>query len=116
MSRNENALEKLIEYLKIKTDHPEPDYDAALKFLKKYCEEVGFDSYLELEVAPNRKVCVMTYLGKCPDKPSILLNSHTDVVPADQNYWKCDPFEAHMDSNGDIFARGIQDMKSVGIQ
>lgn len=33
-----------------------------------------------------------------------------------QDHWRYDPFEAYMDSNGDIFARGTQDMKSIGIQ
>lgn len=32
-----------------------------------------------------------------------------------KKYWKCDPFEAKIEENGDIFARGIQDMKSVGV-
>ena len=30
--------------------------------------------------------------------------------------WKHDPFEAVKEDNGDIYARGTQDMKSVGIQ
>jgi hypothetical protein len=34
----------------------------------------------------------------------------------DQKYWKCDAFEGKMYENGDIYGRGIQDMKSVGIQ
>lgn len=57
--------------------------DSAVKFIKSYAQEIGFDSYREVEVAPNRIVCLMTYLGKSPEKASILLNSHTDVVPAD---------------------------------
>ena len=58
----------------------------------------------------------MTYYGTSPDKPSILLNSHTDVVPVDQKRWKCDAFEGKQYENGDIYGRGVQDMKSVGIQ
>ncbi|RNA41112.1 aminoacylase-1, partial [Brachionus plicatilis] len=110
------AIENLIEYLKIKTVHPDPDYESAIKFIKKCAEEIGFDSYKEVEVCPKRIVCVLTYLGTEPKKQSILLNSHTDVVPADPNYWKYDPFAGFVDENGNIFARGVQDMKSVGIQ
>lgn len=33
-----------------------------------------------------------------------------------QECWKHDPFGAIIDDNGDIYARGTQDMKSVGIQ
>lgn len=39
-----------------------------------------------------------------------------DVVPVFPEYWKHPPFGAEMDVDGKIFARGSQDMKSVGIQ
>ena len=50
------------------------------------------------------------------DLPTLLLNSHTDVVPVYPDQWKHDPFAAVKEENGDIYARGTQDMKSVGIQ
>ncbi|CAG8750996.1 14279_t:CDS:2, partial [Acaulospora morrowiae] len=52
--------------------------------------------------------------GRDPSLPSILLNSHTDVVPVFEEKWSCKPFEAYKSENGDIFARGAQDMKCVG--
>lgn len=113
---NPIATTKLIEYLRIKTVHPEPDYSSAVKFLKAYAEEIGVDSYKEIEVCPGRIVTLMSYYGSEPEKPSILLNSHTDVVPVDQRFWKCDAFEGKQYENGDIYGRGVQDMKSVGIQ
>ncbi|KAJ8982429.1 hypothetical protein NQ317_007777 [Molorchus minor] len=39
-----------------------------------------------------------------------------DVVPVFADKWTYDPFSAHVDKKGDIYARGTQDMKSVGIQ
>ncbi|CAK8688959.1 unnamed protein product [Clavelina lepadiformis] len=54
--------------------------------------------------------------GKDPTLPSILLNSHTDVVPVYEDHWKYDAFAAVKEKNGDIYARGAQDMKCVGIQ
>jgi aminoacylase len=116
MSNDEKAINKLIEYLRIKSVHPEPDYDTAVKFLSNYAKEVGFDKYDEIKVASDRTVVVMTYLGTEPEKSTILLNSHTDVVPVDQSKWKYDAFGAVREENGDIYGRGIQDMKSVGIQ
>lgn len=113
---NPIATGKLIEYLRIKTVHPEPDYASAIKFLKSYASEIGVDHYQEIEVHPGRIVVLMSYYGTCPEKPSILLNSHTDVVPVDQRFWKCDAFEGKRFENGDIYGRGVQDMKSVGIQ
>lgn len=39
-----------------------------------------------------------------------------DVVPVYEDDWTHPPFEADMDKEGRIFARGAQDMKSVGTQ
>lgn len=39
-----------------------------------------------------------------------------DVVPVYKELWTHDPFGAEMDENGNIYARGTQDMKSVGMQ
>ena len=58
----------------------------------------------------------MTWKGSQPDLPAIMLNSHMDVVPVFEEYWTHPPFAAEMDDNGDIFARGAQDMKCVGMQ
>jgi len=58
----------------------------------------------------------MTCPGKDPSLPSLVLNSHVDVVPVFPEHWKYDPFSAHKDEKGDIYARGSQDMKCVGIQ
>ena len=33
-----------------------------------------------------------------------------------KEFWKCDLFEGKRYENGDIYGRGVQDMKSVGIQ
>ncbi len=33
------------------------------------------------------------------------------MVPAEASKWKYDPFIAHKDEKGDIYARGTQDMK-----
>ena len=35
------------------------------------------------KVHPGRVVCILSYYGTHPEKTSVLLNSHTDVVPAD---------------------------------
>jgi aminoacylase len=109
-------VQKLSEYLQIRTDHPAPDYASATAFLKAYAAEIGVDVCKEIQLTPDRSVVLMTYLGTSPDKPSILLNSHTDVVPADWDKWTCNPFEGKVDENGDVYGRGVQDMKSVSIQ
>lgn len=60
-------------------------------------------------------VVVLTWEGTEPELPSIVLNSHMDVVPVYEEFWSYAPFGAEMSKNGDIFARGAQDMKSIGM-
>nr|XP_053644923.1 aminoacylase-1-like [Cherax quadricarinatus] len=59
---------------------------------------------------------LMTLVEQDPSLPSLLLNSHTDVVPVFPEHWKYEPFSGDKDDNGDIYGRGTQDMKCVGIQ
>ena len=61
-----------------------------------------------VEMVPGKPVFLMTWEGEDPSLPSLLLNSHTDVVPVYPDQWKHDPFEAVKEENGDIYARGTQ--------
>uniref|UniRef100_A0A667XX76 N-acyl-aliphatic-L-amino acid amidohydrolase n=1 Tax=Myripristis murdjan TaxID=586833 RepID=A0A667XX76_9TELE len=103
------------DYLRLKTVHPEPDYDAALRFLDRIAEELELPMK-KIEVFHRRVVCIMTWEGTDPSLKSILLNSHTDVVPVFQEHWKYDAFAAVKDPEGNIYARGSQDMKCVTVQ
>lgn len=58
---------------------------------------------------------MITWNGLQPDLPSILLNSHMDVVTVDESRWTHPPFAAEIDETGKIFARGSQDMKCCGM-
>ena len=81
---------------------------------------------------PGRPMILLKLTGSQPELKSLVLYSHIDVVPTFpvsgfkvhiwkvdsnfQNHWKYDPYSAHKDPDGKIYARGTQDMKSVGIQ
>uniref|UniRef100_A0A8V5GB93 N-acyl-aliphatic-L-amino acid amidohydrolase n=1 Tax=Melopsittacus undulatus TaxID=13146 RepID=A0A8V5GB93_MELUD len=103
------------EYLRINTVHPKPDYDAAIQFLEHIGTDLGLTCQ-KVEVCQGRVVLVLTWQGTNPNLRSILLNSHTDVVPVFEEHWTYPPFEAVKDSQGNIYARGAQDMKCVSIQ
>jgi len=102
-------------YIKIRTEHPTPDYAAAAKFLQSQAECIGLE-YSCTECTPGKPVLVLTWPGTSPQLSSVLLNSHTDVVPVSAEHWTYPPFSAYKDSKGNIYGRGTQDMKSVGIQ
>lgn len=63
----------------------------------------------------KRPIYIMEWTGIDPELSTILLCSHMDVVPVSENKWIYPPFDAHMDTNGDIYGRGSQDVKCLGI-
>ncbi|KAL2915548.1 adenylate cyclase [Polyrhizophydium stewartii] len=63
----------------------------------------------------GKPICILTWAGSEPALKSVMLNSHIDVVPVSESNWDHDPFGAVKLPNGDIVARGAQDMKCVGI-
>ena len=64
----------------------------------------------------DKPTVILTLVGTNPELPSIMLNSHLDVVPVFEEFWTHKPFDADIDEEGKIFARGAQDMKCVGMQ
>jgi len=104
------------EYLRIKSVHPTPDYKGASEFIKKLSQEYHCDEFRTFEMVAGKPIDIATWKGTDPTLPCVLLNSHTDVVPAVYDKWNRDPFEAYKDEQGNIYGRGTQDMKCVGIQ
>lgn len=80
-------------YLKIDTVHPEPDYKPPAEFLLAQAKEIGLESKT-LEYVKGKPVTLLTWTGTNPSLPSILLNSHVDVVPAEKFKWLHEPFAA----------------------
>lgn len=109
------AVTNFREYLRIPSVQPDVNYDDCVKFLKKQAMSLGLPVRV-YSVVLGKPIVVLTWEGTEPTLPSILLNSHMDVVPVFPEKWTYDPFSAIKDKNGNIFARGSQDMKCVGIQ
>ncbi|KAI9088794.1 hypothetical protein DFS34DRAFT_419772 [Phlyctochytrium arcticum] len=103
------------EFLRIPTVQPNPDYPSCTAFLKKYAEELGLD-FQVIECVKGKPICILTWHGENPEWPTLMLNCHVDVVPVSEDKWTQPPFGAVKLDNGNIVARGSQDMKCVGIQ
>ncbi|BFF91989.1 aminoacylase-1-like [Drosophila madeirensis] len=104
------------EYLRIPTVQPDVDYTACVEFLRRQAGCLNLPVDVVYPALPSKPAVIIKWLGKQPELPSIVLNSHMDVVPVFPDEWTHDPFSAHMDNEGRIYARGSQDMKSVGTQ
>ncbi|XP_050531858.1 aminoacylase-1-like isoform X2 [Daktulosphaira vitifoliae] len=109
------AVSNFREYLRIPSVHPDVDYSKCVEFILRQAQSLGLPSNI-FYVAPGKPIVIITWTGQNPELPSILLNSHMDVVPVYPEKWTYKPFSAHKDESGNIFARGAQDMKCVGIQ
>ena len=68
------------EYLRIKSVQPDPDYDSCVSFLTRMANELELP-YRVVEMVKGKPIFLMTWEGTEPELPSLLLNSHTDVVP-----------------------------------
>ncbi|CAH2991196.1 unnamed protein product [Chilo suppressalis] len=91
------------------------DLGPAVKFWKNLAAEEGLKlkKYVYVKGMP---VLVIKWPGSDPTLSSIMLNSHMDVVPAAlEDGWIIPPFSGQI-SDGKIYGRGSQDMKSVSIQ
>ncbi|KAF5287544.1 hypothetical protein FQR65_LT12215 [Abscondita terminalis] len=109
------AVVNFQEYLKIPSVHPDIDYEPCVKFLRSLADGLGLPCTVH-NVTPKKPIVLITWVGTDPALDSVLLNSHMDVVPVFEDQWTHKPFSGHIDEKGNIYGRGSQDMKCVGIQ
>ncbi|XP_010431747.1 PREDICTED: aminoacylase-1-like isoform X1 [Camelina sativa] len=104
------------EYLRINTVQPNPDYYKAVDFIISQAKPLSLESQT-IELVKGKPLLLLKWVGSDPTLPALLLNSHTDVVPFEESKWTHHPLQAHVDhTTGNIYARGSQDMKCVGMQ
>ncbi|CAK1600938.1 unnamed protein product [Parnassius mnemosyne] len=106
------AVKLLQEYIQIDTSREE-NIECAVNFWKRQAADLGLPFMV---YRPSGKpICVITWTGANPKLPSIILNSHIDVVPVDEQEWTYPPFSGYIDKNGNMYGRGTQDTKSVAL-
>jgi acetylornithine deacetylase/succinyl-diaminopimelate desuccinylase-like protein len=64
------------------------------------------------EAAPGRTSLVARIEGSDPTAPTLLLMGHTDVVPANPDHWRHDPFGGEL-IDGEVWGRGAVDMLNL---
>lgn len=64
------------------------------------------------EAAPGRTSLVARIEGTDPAAPTLLLMGHTDVVPANPDHWRHDPFGGEL-IDGEVWGRGAVDMLNL---
>lgn len=55
--------------------------DACVKYLQKQAGSIGLPAPKIYQCVPGKPIVIITWVGLEPQLPSVLLNSHMDVVP-----------------------------------
>lgn len=109
MDRREELVKLLSSLIQIDTSNPPGNESELASFLKEWLWERGIKSEI-LEYEKGRGNLISRVKGS--NGPSLLLLSHSDVVPADPTRWKIPPFSGIV-RDGYIWGRGAIDMKSM---
>ena len=108
---DDEAVLWLQEYLQVDTVNPPGNESRAVDFYSKIFKNEGIE-FNSAESAPGRGNIWARLKGG--DKPALILLQHTDVVPANMNFWTRDAFSGEI-HDGYIWGRGALDMKGTGI-
>lgn len=108
----DEAAGYLRDLLRIDTTNPPGNERAAAEYLAAILLREGFAPRL-FAPAPER-VSLVARLAGTGERGPILLQGHTDVVPADPSEWRCGhgPFSGDL-ADGCIWGRGALDMKGT---
>ncbi len=110
----ERFRQELHEMLRIPSLSADPahagDVRRMAEWLADHMQGLGLEKVAVMETA-GHPVVYGEYSGAGPDKPTVLVYGHYDVVPAlMEDGWHTDPFEP-VEKDGKIFARGATDDK-----
>lgn len=108
----EESTEILSAYIQADTTNPPGREMAGARFLQRILEKEGLSPIL-LESQPDRGNLICSLKGIESEPPIVLLH-HIDVVPAEADKWRQPPYSGAV-QNGEIWGRGAQDCKSLGV-
>ena len=106
----DEAVGWLQNYIQIDTINPPGNEYRAVDFLAEIFEAEGIE-YQTAESAPGRGNIWARLEGG--NKPGLILLQHSDVVPADEEFWTI-PVLSGAIRDGVILGRGARDMKGLG--
>ena len=108
----DEAVSMLKAYLQIDTSNPPGNETKGALYLARILNDNGLAARI-IEVSPGRS-CVYARLSGNGKKKAVVLLNHIDVVPARVEDWKHPPF-CGQEFDGEIWGRGVIDMKGTGI-
>jgi acetylornithine deacetylase/succinyl-diaminopimelate desuccinylase-like protein len=105
-------VELLRELLRVRTINPPGDEEEAAALVEAYLSDAGLES--QILISPEGRPSLVARLAGPTDHPGLVLLSHSDVVPVEEENWSRDPFGGEL-AEGFIWGRGALDMKSISV-
>lgn len=107
------AAEKLQAYIRVDTSNPPGNETTAVELLRGWLEAEGIEARLYDPMGnPARQALVARLPGR--SGRTIVLMSHSDVVPAVAAEWRHPPFAGEVEDDV-MYGRGVVDTKELGI-
>ena len=107
-----DVLELLRSLLRARTVNPPGDEALAAEMLEAYLASAGLAT--EILASPGGRSNLVARIEGPRDRPALVLLSHSDVVPVEEERWTHDPFGAEV-HDGSVWGRGALDMKSIAV-
>ena len=99
--------------IRLDTINPPGNEARAVEYLAEIFDAEGIE-YESAESAPGRgNIWARLKSSQANPEPGLILLQHTDVVPADKEFWTIDPLSGDI-RDGQILGRGARDMKGLG--
>jgi acetylornithine deacetylase/succinyl-diaminopimelate desuccinylase-like protein len=120
---SEEAVQRLQAYIRVDTTNPPGNETPAAELLRGWLAAEGIETQLYDPLGnPHRQALVAllpgagggTGGGRGASGRTIVLMSHSDVVPAVAAEWSHPPFAAEI-AGGTLYGRGVLDTKGLGI-
>lgn len=104
----------LQDLIRIDTINPPGNETRAVEYYSRLFDAEGIE-YQSAESAPGRgNIWARLNSTSSNPEPALILLQHTDVVPADKEFWTIDPLSGDI-RDGYILGRGARDMKGLGV-
>jgi acetylornithine deacetylase/succinyl-diaminopimelate desuccinylase-like protein len=107
----EECVRHLQALIRLDTSNPPGNEVIVVEYIRQQLAAVGVEAEV-IESEPGRANLRAVLKGDGSERP-LLLMSHTDVVPAEAQFWKHEPFSGDIDG-GYVWGRGAVDMKQWG--
>jgi acetylornithine deacetylase/succinyl-diaminopimelate desuccinylase-like protein len=105
-------VELLRELLRVRSINPPGDEATVADILAHYLSDAGLKT--EILTSPAGRANLVAHVDGPRDRPALVLLSHSDVVPVEEDRWSRDPFSAEV-ADGFLWGRGALDMKGISV-